>query len=151
MENKKKTEGPVLDNYLYLLYLKAKVNWAEWMHRQSLRLGKQGVKIAFGVLTSLFGGFCLLLMISGGQQFYSRQPVRPDGIQTIRAPSATANIGASRDTVMMKQIEAFHTYMDKLTLTQGGRKIRDSLLKARPGLLDSIKIVESMYNNKKDE
>lgn len=151
MENKKKTEGPVLDNYLHLLYLRAKVNWSEWMNRQSSRLAPKGIKILFIVITILFGSICLLLIVSGGQLFYTNPPLRPEAIQTIKAPSNAIGNDATTDTQTMKQIKAFHSYMDNLAMSESGRKTRDSILEARPGLLDSIRIVETMYNNKKDE
>lgn len=150
MENKKQT-GPVLDNYLHLLYLKAKVRWSEWMNRQSTRLAPRGLKIIFIFVTSLFGTLFLLMILSGGQLLYNQPGIRPEVIQTIRAPSTAISNGATVDTLTIKQIKAFHSYMDNLAMSEDGRKTRDSIIEARPGLLDSIRILEAMYNNKKDE
>jgi len=151
MEKKKTTPPPVLDNYLRLIYLKAKARWAEWMDRNSTRLGAGKIKILFIVVTTLFGTLCLLLIFSGGQLFFTKPSIRPDIIQTIRAPSAATTTASPSDTLAMKQIRAFHSYMENLSVTKGGRKTRDSILEARPGLLDSIRILESMYNYNKDE
>lgn len=151
MEKKKTTPLPVLDNYLQLIYLKAKARWAEWMDRNSSKLGAREIKILFIVVTALFGTLCILLILSGGQMFYTKPSIRPDIIQTIRAPSAAINTQSPLDTLAMRQIRAFHSYMDTLSVTEGGRKTRDSILEARPGLLDSIRILEAMYNYNKDE
>lgn len=47
------------------------------------------------------------------------------------------------------EIERFSRYMDSLSQTAGGKRIYDSICKARPGLLDSVAAVERIYNNKK--
>jgi hypothetical protein len=151
MEKKKTTPPPVLDNYLQLIYLKAKARWAEWMDRNSSKLGAREIKILFIVVTALFGTLCLLLILSGGQLFYTKPSIRPDIIQTIRAPSAAITTESPADTLAMKKIRAFHSYMENLSVTEGGRKTRDSILEARPGLMDSIRILETMYNYNKDE
>lgn len=151
MEKKKTTPPRVLDNYLQLIYLKAKAMWAEWMDRNSARLGAGKTKILFIVVTALFGTLCLLLIFSGGQLFYTKPNLHPDIIQTIRAPSAAITTASPSDTLAMKQIRALRSYMDTLSVTEGGRKTRDSILEARPGLMDSIRILEAMYNYNKDE
>ncbi|RYD97517.1 MAG: hypothetical protein EOP54_10685 [Sphingobacteriales bacterium] len=151
MEKKKTTPPPVLDSYLQLVYLKAKVKWAEWMDRQSSRLGTKGIRILFIAVSTLFGTICLLLILSGGQLFYTKPHLRPDAIQTVRAPSSAIDKAASPDTTAMKQIKMFHNYMEDLSMTESGRKTRDSILEARPGLPDSIRILESIYNNKKSD
>ena len=151
MENSKKTPAPLVDGYVQLLYQKAMGIWAEWMGRQSLRLGRRGLIAAFAAVTLAFGACCLLLIFSGGKIFYTIEPSQPDAVKTIRAPSAAIYTGTSPDTLTMMQVKAFRSYMDQLEASQKGRKTRDSILKARPGLIDSIRIVESMYNNKKDE
>lgn len=151
MEKKKTTPPAVLESYLQLIYLKAKARWAEWMTRQSSRLDAGVTKILFIVVTALFGTLCLLLILSGGQLFYAKPSLRPDIIQTIRAPSAAITTASPSDTLAMKKIMAFHSYMDTLSVTEGGRKTRDSILEARPRLMDSIRILESMYNYNKDE
>lgn len=151
MKNTEETKGPVLDNFLHLLYLKAKVSWCEWMSRRSARLAPKVAKTLFIVITSLLAGLSLLMILSGGQVLYNKPHIRPEAIQTIRAPSAATSNDAIGDTLTLKQIKAFHKYMDTLARSEKGRKTRDSILEARPGLLDSIRIVESMYNNKEDE
>jgi len=151
MEKKNTTPPPVLDSYLQLVYLMAKVKWAKWMDRQSSRLGTKGMKILFIAVTTLFGTLCLLLILSGGQLYHIIPHIRPDAIQTIRAPSSAIDKAASPDTIAMKQIKMFHKYMEDLSLSEDGRNTRDSILEARPGLPDSIRILESIYNNKKSD
>jgi hypothetical protein len=43
------------------------------------------------------------------------------------------------------RIERFKDYLDSLSHTLDGRRIRDSILERRPGLLDSIQRIEIIY------
>jgi hypothetical protein len=46
---------------------------------------------------------------------------------------------------LLKRIEKFRRHLDSLSTTPAGRHERDSLLKIRPGLMDSLKMIESVY------
>ena len=151
METGNKERKITLIGYIRWLYLTAKVRWADWMAMHSQRLGRKGLLIAFGLFTSSFSGLCLVLIFSGGTLFYKEQPVRPEAITTIRAPDAPVTRNALPDTLLLNQLKAFRRYMDALGATENGRKTRDSLLGARPGLMDSVRLAESIYTNNKDE
>jgi hypothetical protein len=45
------------------------------------------------------------------------------------------------------KIIAFLKYMDSLAGSVSGRKIYDSIIHIRPGLLDSAKLLEKLYHN----
>lgn len=151
MKKDSATCKPLFDGYLQLLYLRTKVKWAEWMHRQSLRLGRRGLMICLGVFTTIFGACCLLLIFSGGTLLSSSPSVKSDRIITIRAPDEPKFSAAAPDTLLLEQIVAFRTYMQDLEASENGRKTRDSLLRARPGLMDSIRIAEILIKNQKEE
>jgi len=46
------------------------------------------------------------------------------------------------------RINRFKKYLDSLSTTKDGIKVRDSLLKTRPGLLDSLQQIETIYCHK---
>ena len=46
-----------------------------------------------------------------------------------------------------QQIERFQDFMDSLSETESGRKIIDSILLYRPGLIDSIRQIENIYQS----
>ena len=46
----------------------------------------------------------------------------------------------------LKDIELFKMYMDSLKHVPSGLLLRDSILKARPHLMDSIQIIEDLFN-----
>lgn len=147
MKKDKAIAKPVLDGYLQQLYLRTKIKWAGWMHRQSLRLGRRGVIISLAVFTCIFGACCLLLIFKGGLNMSSSPAVKPDRIISIRAPDEPEFPTAVTDTLLLNQIAAFKSYMRKLEASESGRKTRDSLLRARPGLTDSIRMAETLLNN----
>jgi hypothetical protein len=51
------------------------------------------------------------------------------------------------DSTVLGNVAAFRRYMDDLRSTPAGSRVRDSILRARPGLMDSINAIESLYKN----
>jgi hypothetical protein len=49
---------------------------------------------------------------------------------------------------LLKRIEKFRRYLDSLSTTPAGRHERDSLMRVRPGLMDSLKRIEAVYCRK---
>ena len=80
----------------------------------------------------------------------SSPAVKPDRIISIRAPDEPDFPAAVTDTLLLNQIAAFKNYMRKLEVSESGRKTRDSLLEARPGLMDSISMAETLLNNQNE-
>jgi hypothetical protein len=44
-----------------------------------------------------------------------------------------------------QRIENFKSYLDSLAKTNAGKRIFDSIIANRPGLIDSLSIVENLY------
>lgn len=146
MKNNDKASKPLLDGYLQKLYLRVRARWVQWMSRHSQRLSRRGLMIVFGVFTTMIAAGCLLLIFSG--TLLSTSPsISTDKIISIRAPDPTKSPNIVRDTLLQQQLSAFRRYMAELEKTEAGRKTRDSLLRARPGLIDSIAVVETLYTN----
>ena len=118
--------------------------WAVWMERQWQRMDSQQKKTAFGVFVATSSFACMILMFSGG--IFSRSTVRPDPVRGIPV-MADDRIVPQNSAQPLQRLEAFEHYMDSLSSSTSGRKLRDSILAARPGLLDSIRHVKSLYNN----
>lgn len=103
--------------------------------------------MTFGVFTTVIAAGCLLLIFSGGTVLRTSSSISPDKIISIRAPDPPYNPIPVPDTLLQQQLAAFRRYMNDLNTTEAGRKTRDSLLRARPGLMDSIAIAETLYTN----
>lgn len=48
-----------------------------------------------------------------------------------------------------QQLQGFKKYMDSLQKVPAGKKLYDSLLRARPGMMDSVGMLEKIYLSKK--
>lgn len=107
--------------------------------------------VAFGVFTVTVGACCILLIFTGGFHLQSDPSVQPDRIVKIRAPDNNSSPAALPDTLLLKRIQAFKSYLQNLEASENGRRIRDSLLTARPGLLDSISMAETLLNNQNED
>ena len=59
-----------------------------------------------------------------------------------RQPSARSREVYQNDSILQR-IKIFHTYMDSLGRTNTGLMTHDSILRARPGLMDSIDLLEN--------
>jgi hypothetical protein len=68
-------------------------------------------------------------------------------IQPISIGKASPNL-PSGVPAFIKRIDRFKHYLDSLGKSDDGRKVRDSLLLRRPGLLDSIRRIETIYCSK---
>ncbi|XHR94312.1 hypothetical protein ACFJIV_29175 [Mucilaginibacter sp. UC70_90] len=120
-------------------------HWAEAMSRQSekLRPGSRKVILAVCCLSMLlYSSFLLASGFSGHTRLIA-------GPTSIRIPKGVI---LPQDTMrravtpgFMKPITKFHEYLDSLEHTTEGRHTRDSLLRKRPGLLDSIRHLEQLW------
>jgi len=124
--------------------------WADQLQEKSERLSVTGKKLALGLFLAVFGGWSMYIawqsLSSGGHQ--AAMAVQPI---TISHPGEGSSISApvpGRIWVSEKEyraIQAFHHYLDSMGQSMPGRLWRDSLLKARPGLLDSLQTIEQIY------
>ncbi|MCW3106875.1 MAG: hypothetical protein JWQ09_1381, partial [Segetibacter sp.] len=46
-----------------------------------------------------------------------------------------------------EKIKKFKSYLDSLTKSKSGKRIHDSITANRPGLIDSLSIVENLYQS----
>lgn len=51
---------------------------------------------------------------------------------------------AKLEGLVQQRIQAFRGYLQRLQQTTQGKKVYDSLVKARPGLMDSLHILEQL-------
>ncbi len=118
--------------------------WAAWMQRQSERLTSRGKKTVLVLCCLLTAGYSATVIIKG----ISRGKPVDIGITPIRIPPEIKDMQAhGQDTQVMERIRLLRTYLDSLATTAAGRKTADSLMKARPGLIDSLYYVEKIYRS----
>lgn len=128
--------------------MKVQVQWADFMRRKTESLSCKWVK------------YCLLLfcLVSLGCSLYLVvRSFRGSGktslhVTSIDVPVNTTKTGeeeTSRFLTITKaefqRIERFKRYLDSLGGSQNGKRLRKNILLSRPGLMDSIRFVEKLY------
>jgi hypothetical protein len=118
--------------------------WAKGMGRLFNRLNPTTKKVVLIICCLFMVTYCTALVaFSFGKTMHLLK--MPAGIGK---PLKIVKPFTDKPPVMpafIRRIEKFKHYLDSLSTSADGRRIRDSLLKERPGVLDSIKKIESIY------
>lgn len=130
--------------------LRLQQRWATFMERHTERLSVKWKLIVLFFFCLCSGGLSILfiarsLMNNHATSFHVTQ---------VKIPQ---HIGKSGDektkavTVVTKEeydkIQHFRKYMDSLARSPSGKKLYDNILTARPGLMDSIILIENIYQS----
>jgi hypothetical protein len=132
---------------LALGIIRVQKRWSEVMAGLMGKLSLKGrwvVFIGFILLMLGLNSFLIIGSIRGKKKYFDSKvkitiPVLPPG-------PVQAGKNALPDEVG-KRIKTFRHHLDSLGSTAEGRKARDSILKSRKGLLDSIERIEESFNN----
>ena len=154
-KHKTKTEGveEVHDRILRQMVntcLRLQSNWALWMSRRTEHLSSKTLRLLLLAFIALAGGYSIYLI---GQSFLGNQanaisitPIKKPG-HVLQACDALLR----PDTIVSKTdyhgIIRFRGYMDSLCRTPTGKATYDSIILNRPGLLDSIRFIEEIYQS----
>ena len=124
--------------------------WTIWMQRKTERLSGKGKLIMLLIFVLLTGGYSIYLI---GKSF-SGNPTPSFLIISIKRPAHIQESGDEAEhinTVISKseheKIHRFKQYMDSLTRSSTGKVLYDSIITYRPGLMDSIQIIENIYQS----
>jgi len=122
-------------------------SWAKAMdrcfNRRSLKTRKA---LLLAALLFIVAYSSLLLAFSFKSPGLAR--IKPVAIMQPMGIGKTATLLPTGMPAFIRRIENFKRYLDSLDHTESGKRIRDSLLLRRPGLLDSIQQIETIYCNK---
>lgn len=124
--------------------------WAEWMQRKTEKLSGKGMFMVLLVFVLLAGGYSIYLI---GRSF-SENLTPSFSIIFIKRPAhiqETGDEARHRNPAISKseyeRIHWFKQYMDSLTQSIAGKVLYDSIIALRPGLMDSIQLIENMYQS----
>lgn len=130
--------------------LRLQTGWALWMGRRTQHLSRRTLLLLLLAFTALAGGYCIYLIgqsFSGNQtSTFSVTPIRKPGhvLQTGESASQPDMIVSKTD---YQGIIRFRGYMDSLTRSPAGKAAYDSIVLIRPGLPDSIRFIEKIYQS----
>lgn len=124
--------------------------WAQWMGRRTQYLSRKSLLLLLLTFTALSGGYSIYLI---GQSFSGDQ-ANTISITPIKKPGyvlQAGDVASQPDMIVSKTdyqgIIRFRGYMDSLTRSPAGKAAYDSIVLIRPGLLDSIRFIEEIYQS----
>lgn len=130
--------------------LKIQSKFSETMNKLFAKLSPGSVKMFFVVFCLSAGGYSLYLI--GNSLFHNYTTGPSIHIEPVTAPKHIDQSGDELlrpeqyvDEETYRNIIAFKIYMDSLRVNKA--VIYDSIMQARPGLMDSVLMLESIYNS----
>ena len=126
-------------------FLSVQSGFADFMSSKTNRLSIKAKWFWLAVYCVAFSGFSIYVFIGtsgGNKKVLEPSPVSfpkyydQTGIKTKEPHFSEKDI---------KRINRFKKHMDSLRLSPSGKIICDSILKTRPGLMDSIRAIEQIY------
>ncbi|WP_207515935.1 hypothetical protein [Longitalea luteola] len=123
---------------------------AGFLNRKTEKLSAGGKKAFLFAVCLLFGGMSLYLVV---KPFW--RPSAPDASIKPKAISVPEHANKTGDENLyprvlvteadIKEVRDFKRYTDSLKNTANGRSLYDSILRARPGLMDTVGMLEELY------
>ncbi len=128
--------------------LQIQSKWAAYMQRKTNHLSATTKKISLA-LFCLFSLGCSFYLII---QSFTGNAKKGLGVAPIKMPVHSTQTGEENTRTYQliakeeaKKIRQFRQYMDNLSTTAAGIRKKDSLLSFRPGLMDSVRVIENLY------
>lgn len=114
--------------------------WAEWMNRKTARLSKRTLYISLVLFISISLVYNSIVFVGGGATLI--------GFGNIKTPNKVSPPKGVDDVYRaeVRRVKRFIKVMDSLHGAPDGRKTYDSIMHARPGLLDSARAMEKLMD-----
>lgn len=134
-------------------YVLWKKQWASWMGNRYNRLSFKSKIITLLCFVAIIGGYSIFLVASALKKKQSlNHSVSHISIplhikKRVNSPEANYAIQSKES----RRIHRFRLYMDSLYKDPSGRLLYDSITRRRPGLMDSVYMVERNFSSRKYE
>lgn len=143
-ENKEYLLKDKVANRIADFLLSAQSRLAVFMGSKTKSLTTKAKTVWLTVFCVAFGGFSIYAFVGA---FEDRKAIKPSQVSVpkhydITEPKTRQQPVSEKD---IKRIHRFKKHMDSLHLSPGGKIVYDSILKTRPGLMDSIQAMEEIY------
>lgn len=128
--------------------LRLQYKCANWLERKTAHFSRLNWIVLLLCFT-LFTGSCSIYLIvnsfSGNKagNIIVTQITKPTNLTPLKEKPIQINTIISKTE--FEKITSFRKYMDSLTLSSTGKKTYDSIVSDRPGILDSLTIIENYY------
>jgi hypothetical protein len=122
---------------------------AQWLEQKTAHLSaKSWIVILFCFIVFTVGGNIYLIVdgLNGNSNKIERSLIsRSTTAAAFDTKNKTFNTSLSKTE--LERMARFQMYMDSLGRSPNGKQVQDSMLRLRPGLLDSLVIVEDYYRS----
>ncbi len=155
LKRKKKAANDVragiISGITRMAFAHLRTKWAKWMMRRTQNFSYTTWKIVLIGFVLTAGGYSIYLTIDP----FFKADGRSVSITPIKKP---AHINETGDVVTLtpqiadtgyNRIKNFRIYMDSLARSPSGKPVYDSIMMHRPGLMDSVRMIENYYQQLK--
>ena len=134
-----------LANRIAGFLLSAQSRFAVFMGLKTSSMSTKTKWLSLTVFCVAFGGLSIYAFVEVFED--NRKAIKPSQVSVPKhydgaGPKIKEHPVSEKD---IKRINRFKKYMDSLHLSLGGKRVYDSILKTRPGLMDSIHAIEKIY------
>jgi hypothetical protein len=130
--------------------LRLQYRCANWLERKTAHLSRKSWIVILFCFTILTSGCSIYLIVNSFLANTTKSiTITPISKPTNIVPfeNETIQQNATISKIEFKRIVRFREYMDSLGRSPTGKKMYDSIAQYRPGLLDSLAIVEHYYHS----
>lgn len=146
--NRKKSETRVnkaqdeLARKIVTTCLRLQVKSATWLQMKSEQLSRKTKVIVFTLFIGWSGSYSFYLIFKGGAES-TFIPINQ--AEHFKPPNQIKEDRTLLNTEEYERIQKFKGYMDSLACSPTGRNRYEHILITRPGLMDSINLIDSLY------
>lgn len=134
-------------------YQRLQSGWAQWMLRRTVGISPNKMRLILAAFVLVIGSYCAWLTYAGitgkSATFFSVTPIKKPSHTTTSDSLVTAMPKLSDSEY--QRIRRFRGYMDSLAGSPTGKRMYDSIIRHRPGLMDSILYIEKYYGQHKNK
>ena len=155
---KRKTQSPVKENpaqerlasSIVSACIRFQQRWADFMQCHTERLSRNGKLIVLSLFCLTAGSLSIYLIASS---VTSRKASSFAVIHLKKLPYTVKSGDENTKALVIvskaeyERIQRFRFYMDSLARSPSGKQLHDSILIHRPGLMDSILLIENIYQS----
>lgn len=124
--------------------------FGEVLNKKTSRFTRQGKMVLLFAICLFFGGGSLYVLVNGLKGDRSPdQSIKPNAITVPAYADKSGEPASIREGYLtdreIKRIRSIRHYLDSLQHSSEGKKILDSIVRMRPGFMDSLAEVERLY------
>jgi hypothetical protein len=159
---KKKAQGSLkeraaqerLANNIVSAGIRFQQRWADLMQHNTERLSRNGKLITLSLFCLITGSLSIYFIWSS---VTSHKASSITVIHLKKPPYALKSGDENTKALVIvskaeyEKIQCFRFYIDSLARSPSGKQLYDSILSSRPGLMDSIFLIENIYQSQRSE